>query len=945
MSIAATWAQHVEVKGPSLIVDMRCQSLSDRDMTSWCSWFTDYCGTLRLNRVHFKVVDFSMNRLTSTGVQKLLHTLTSMSSYVDTLILHHNKIETASEISGFLRRSKGRLRQLHLSDNELSTAGVIDIIATAVSITSAGSPCYPINGKMPLWLRVEQNRYDSRKLEVQLQEALGEDRPLHKILCNVVIRPNSTCRSHVCQKSPAPAVHATHLFTHWQEQTPSHVCQTDKTRRTNWPPLVRDATGKFMVKMSGLGLKDNQVSAWCGWFKRELGQKSAKSALILFKEVDFANNWLSEVGLTQLLKCLISCNVQMDFIKLRDNACEHGQDVDFTLYNGTLSCRESLQCPARISGCLCGGDCRKLDTQEAFEDHWAQLTDTRFCKWQDKRLFVVRMNDKGIDDVAMGYWCAWFQCQQRKLTHGCSLMEVDFSSNYVTKAGVHQLLTTLTSAPIEVGVLKLHRNEIELEEGGEFMGFLERNRGKLRELHLSGNRLGTRAAGDIVKKVVSLSLRSLGRPCYPIDGQVPLWLRLENNSYNSEELEDNLRKALRETLDSKICIKTHSSECRPWQCFRLSPAPAIHAPYLFRHRERMAEAAQHQTAPAASNSLKVRRRDFEKALHQLQSQQQQLKLRVFQPHQRPVANAPERLEEHLAPRPPMCSGHPRIIKFMNLNAMASASSKDGAPECFLPHTRFLLAGGSKFVTAAELCGNGGASLVGPNDSTVVVLRTSKLKKEKRELAYIHAAHSDGAFVVTADHRLLVEGPAGQTEAEARIVVQEFSRGSHWATSVYDGSCFHAVKNAFLYDKETEVVQVFIQGDESALMWIRPRHQRSKSAHPANRHYAIAVKGEHLDPVRDRGVAVSRTFITPIEADPAVQSLSRSRSEGSLPNPSSLWSKGTIEHPDHCRICHRHHRFLLDQESPNKANATPCPHGASCRFCHARHSDVSRLRHT
>merc|ERR1719480_585628 len=109
--------------------------MGDEDMDQ-CQWFRINIGRLTgwsEKRMTATEVNFAWNRLTSVGVRKLLETLAQCRLPVVILRLLHNRIEDGRDVAAFLASSKGSLRELHLSHNELDAAGAADVILAAAA--------------------------------------------------------------------------------------------------------------------------------------------------------------------------------------------------------------------------------------------------------------------------------------------------------------------------------------------------------------------------------------------------------------------------------------------------------------------------------------------------------------------------------------------------------------------------------------------------------------------------------------------------------------------------------------------------------------------------------------------------------------------------------------------------------------------------------------------
>jgi len=270
----------------------------------------------------------------------------------------------------------------------------------------------------------------------------------------------------------------------------------------------------------------------------------------------------------------------------------------------------------------------------------------------------------------------------------------------------------------------------------------------------------------------------------------------------------------------------------------------------------------------------------------------------------------------------------------------SAPARSSLPHCFLPDTAFQSASNGVYIRAAELCRAGGNKLRGENGCEVVVVRATKIPTADRDLVALRMVGAAGVFKVTADHRLLKQGPTGRaTPCEAWEFVQENVAGRH--RHLFDGTQFCLVELATCFTKATSLVEVVFDGDLAALAYILPRRRRSLP----DVGIPLAVLG--TDPTtEDLGLVATRTFLNPVGRR---NEHPRSASMGAPPNPKSLWRVGTIAHsddfPERCSICATHHRFLIDSMKAGSAKASPCRAGAACQRCHACHEEQpGRMRH-
>ena len=194
-------------------VNMECCGMVDTDMPAWCEWLKRH---LRSHAIVLPMVagevNFAHNGLTSKGVDELLSTLIACGIRVEVLKFHHNYIRDASAIRVFIVYGKGYLRELHLSHNFLGTSCAAKIVITAsITCKDSGEYAYPnCGGKVPLWLRLEQNQVHNETF-VQLvdagQRGIGRT---GQLVCRV--DGNTGCTPHCCRVFyKAPAVHITYI--------------------------------------------------------------------------------------------------------------------------------------------------------------------------------------------------------------------------------------------------------------------------------------------------------------------------------------------------------------------------------------------------------------------------------------------------------------------------------------------------------------------------------------------------------------------------------------------------------------------------------------------------------------------------------------------------------------------------------------------------------------
>merc|ERR1711933_73582 len=93
----------------------------------------------------------------------------------------------------------------------------------------------------------------------------------------------------------------------------------------------------------------------------------------------------------------------------------------------------------------------------------------------------------------------------------------------------------------------------------------------------------------------------------------------------------------------------------------------------------------------------------------------------------------------------------------------------------------------------------------------------------RSIVRIKAGNSEGALLLTEDHRIPVVLDNKTDVMTAGEVTQHFANGAKLFT--YDGECMHKITDASKFEEEQAVVEVSFQEDAVALVWIRPRRPR------------------------------------------------------------------------------------------------------------------------
>mmetsp|Transcript_62516 Transcript_62516/g.183265 ORF Transcript_62516/g.183265 Transcript_62516/m.183265 type:complete len:796 (+) Transcript_62516:108-2495(+) len=216
----ASWEQRLglDKSRSQLKVSMSGLGMSDKDVERWCHWFESFAAQKLSGRgepLVAKEVNFAENHLTHNGVRSLLRTLLRSKVAILVLKLFHNKVENGDGIAEYILGCDGSLQELHVSHNELSTAGAHAILlAVANAKSQSGDYTYPRRsggrGASPLWLRMEQNYVDQALLTERFERSFAQLKRTGKAMCDVT---NRACTPHCCarHRRDVPTVHVKHL--------------------------------------------------------------------------------------------------------------------------------------------------------------------------------------------------------------------------------------------------------------------------------------------------------------------------------------------------------------------------------------------------------------------------------------------------------------------------------------------------------------------------------------------------------------------------------------------------------------------------------------------------------------------------------------------------------------------------------------------------------------
>lgn len=477
----------------------------------------------------------------------------------------------------------------------------------------------------------------SEELEAALVEELAAlGRSLEEAVC-VVYSRDMHCFPEVCSMlDPPPAVHATFLFSHWCSKAQNGLGDLSKLALSKgWPLCVQDRNGvkggdqpPFTVAMRGHNMSDADVNAWCAWFKQHLKTLKRGNSWMLFQKIDFSDNRFGVSGMVKILKLLQETDttplvLKTDFergtsakvVTVLDHvsnlpgatSLSAGQEVlaadaqNHSYYRGSRGKSHHSNTAGDENLCVEARQTREEIHRR--EDAWLnRIRDSQGQSPGHIPPFMIRMTWRDMDDGEMERWCSWFSdlCKNRFFGQHPAFNTIDFSFNWLTDNGVQTMVNTFVKSGVEVKYLCIMDNVIE--DGQSIARFLN-NQAELgfpiKALHLSHNRMGANAAFDIIMS--ASRARTNGKPAYPCGSQ-PLWLRIEHNTYwrrESPYLEKKLSAELRvdrKKLDNIVCT-AHLHGCSRETC-QHHPVSALHALYLFRHRNTLRQVDENSSQDA-----------------------------------------------------------------------------------------------------------------------------------------------------------------------------------------------------------------------------------------------------------------------------------------------------------------------------------------------------------
>eukprot|EP00931_Biecheleriopsis_adriatica_P067322 TRINITY_DN4147_c0_g1_i3.p1 TRINITY_DN4147_c0_g1~~TRINITY_DN4147_c0_g1_i3.p1 ORF type:complete len:644 (+),score=127.25 TRINITY_DN4147_c0_g1_i3:56-1987(+) len=220
------------------------------------------------------------------------------------------------------------------------------------------------------------------------------------------------------------------------------------------------------------------------------------------------------------------------------------------------------------------------------------------------------MSRLAMTDEGAKSWCSWFRTYLASIDAiEPWVAQVDFAENRLTAKGLGYLLETFRTCEVAVIVLKLHHNRIA--EGGSLAAFLRRS-SSLQELHLSHNDLDAKASAEIIAASAAAT-DSEGNHSYPRHtssrGLAPLWVRLEQNLVDYEELGEIMATTyphLSRAGSPKLFCDASSKWCTPHSCAVAQQAqaapPVVHLKNLYQQRRRPANSMLTDSSQSSCSS-------------------------------------------------------------------------------------------------------------------------------------------------------------------------------------------------------------------------------------------------------------------------------------------------------------------------------------------------------
>lgn len=168
-SAECCWKGTIQRDGHGLKILLSSREMDDQCLTHWCQWAHPRLERLPPDSV-VRFVDLSRNKITASGLKRLLQTLKDADLPVIGLKLHHNYLNdvAAYELAQYIQYSSYTVCELHLSHNQISELGLKSLLESAVKALQSPHelndkghvryPCERQGRKVPLWIRLHENR-------------------------------------------------------------------------------------------------------------------------------------------------------------------------------------------------------------------------------------------------------------------------------------------------------------------------------------------------------------------------------------------------------------------------------------------------------------------------------------------------------------------------------------------------------------------------------------------------------------------------------------------------------------------------------------------------------------------------------------------------------------------------------------------------------------------
>ena len=266
------WGSYVQVSDDGLLsIRLARMGLDVRAIQKFCAWLPAELQRLKQAKVRKLYVssddivlahdvDVSQNDLDDEAMRILLLTLKQARVVIGVAKFYQNRLGCRSAIllSQWIRSAPWALFELHLSHNQIKTAGALELIkAVAETKTYPSARPGSKNWPLPLWLRLEHNdipEADSfeQKAELCLQTARPDTRG--KLICWFAPRNRYGCRSDNCGHSTpnhCPVIHIPHLRPETRNAKVSAPTTSDNDK-VQKAPATHDSDPS--VGMSGMQL-------------------------------------------------------------------------------------------------------------------------------------------------------------------------------------------------------------------------------------------------------------------------------------------------------------------------------------------------------------------------------------------------------------------------------------------------------------------------------------------------------------------------------------------------------------------------------------------------------------------------------------------------------------------------------------------------------------------